>query len=75
MSIQDVTTVQSVTDYVINNMENESKQIANKVKSIFTENFYNGGSNTAGSISNEIERLESYISQKQEAYQTKITQQ
>lgn len=70
MSIQDVTTVQSVTDYVINNMENESKQIANKVKSIFTENFYNGGSNTAGSISNEIERLESYISQKQEAYQT-----
>ena len=68
MSINEVSAVTNINNYVIENIGNETQQSAQKVKSLFEEKFYNGGSESSALIADEVERLEQYIETKQNEY-------
>lgn len=68
MSINEVSAVTDINNYVIENLGKETQQSTEKVKSLFSEKFYNGGTDSAEAIASEVERLEQYIDSKQEEY-------
>ena len=68
MSINEVKSIQAINNYVIENLDSESQQAAKKVETLFSEKFYNGGSESASAIAVEIEKLESYLTKKQNEY-------
>ena len=69
MGINEVNKIQCATNYVIDNLDKESSQAAQKVESLFSQKFYNGGDASANEVLEEINNLENYISQKQNEYQ------
>lgn len=61
MSINDVLSIRKMTNFVIANLDNETKDAANEIKSLFSQKFYNGGDKSAAEIDEEIEKLQNQI--------------
>ncbi len=68
MSINEVSKIQSSTNYVINNLDKETVEAAEQIVSLFSQSYYNGGSESASSVLDEIDRLEKFISKKETEY-------
>lgn len=74
MSIQDVKAIQANTNYVLENINSETQEAAQKIETLFSKKFFNGGAESAEAINVEIEILKNYIKQKNQEYCENYTQ-